>query len=73
MWENWYDFLGIDTKKFIQNKQEWINFCEENNIKSLDNYNILYTKCDVLPKEPADFYINFTNIPSELKFTSGRR
>ena len=73
VWENWYDFLGIDTKKFIQNKQEWINFCEENNIKSLDNYNILYTKCDVLPKEPADFYINFTNIPSELKFTSGRR
>ena len=73
VWENWYDFLGIDTKKFIQNKQEWINFCEENNIKSVNDYNILYTKCDVLPKEPADFYIDFTNIPSELKFTSRRR
>ncbi len=73
VWDNWYDFLGIDTKKFIQNKQEWLNFIEKNNIKSVDDYNILCTKCDVLPKEPAEFYIGFGNIYSLLNSTSRRR
>ena len=37
MWSNWYDFIGIDTKKFIQDKNKWIKFCKEKNVKSLDN------------------------------------
>lgn len=74
VWTNWYDFMGVDTTKFIHSKQEWINFCKEKNIKSLDEY---YKSCeiyDVLPKDPADFYYkDFTNIPTELGFNRTRR
>jgi hypothetical protein len=73
VWNEWYDFMGVDTLKFIQSKQEWINFCKEKNIKSLDDYNIYCDKYDVLPKEPACFYKDFTNIPSELGFNRNRR
>jgi superfamily II DNA or RNA helicase len=74
VWTNWYDFMGVDTTKFIQSKQEWINFCKEKNIKSLGEY---YKSCeiyDVLPKDPVDFYYkDFTNIPTELGFNRTRR
>ena len=73
VWNNWYDFMGVDTTKFIQSKQEWINFCKEKSIKSLDDYYIYCEKYDILPKEPADFYKDFTNIPSELGFNRNRR
>ena len=73
VWNNWYDFLGVDTSKFIQSKQEWINFCKEKNIKSLEDYN---RNCHIylcLPMSPVHFYKDFTNIPSELKFNRNRR
>ncbi len=73
VWNNWYDFMGVDTTKFIQSKQEWINFCKEKCIKSLDDYYIYCEEYDILPKEPADFYKDFTNIPSELQFNRNRR
>jgi predicted helicase len=73
VWNNWYDFLGVDTAKFIQSKQEWINFCKEKNINSLEDYN---RNCHIylcLPMSPVHFYKDFTNIPSELKFNRNRR
>jgi predicted helicase len=73
VWNNWYDFLGVDTSKFIQSKQEWINFCKEKNINSLEDYN---RNCQIylcLPMSPVHFYKDFTNIPSELKFNRNRR
>ena len=73
VWNNWYDFMGVDTTKFIQSKQEWINFCKEKSIKSLDDYYICCEEYDILPKEPADFYKDFSNIPSELGFNRNRR
>jgi len=73
LWNNWYDFLGIDTTKFIQSKQEWINFCKEKNIKKLEDYFIACNMYNNLPKEPADYYKDFTNITSELKFYNSRR
>ena len=73
VWNEWYDFMGVDTLKFIQSKQEWINFCKEKRCKSLDDYNICCDKYDVLPKEPACFYKDFTNIPCELGFNRNRR
>ena len=73
IWNNWYDFMGVDTTKFIQSKQDWINFCKEKSIKSLDDYYICCEEYDILPKEPADFYKDFTNIPSELQFNRNRR
>ena len=42
-------------------------------IKSLDDYYIYCEEYDILPKEPADFYKDFTNIPSELQFNRNRR
>uniref|UniRef100_A0A6C0BX92 Helicase ATP-binding domain-containing protein n=1 Tax=viral metagenome TaxID=1070528 RepID=A0A6C0BX92_9ZZZZ len=73
VWNNWYDFMGVDTTKFIESKQDWINFCKEKNIKSLDDYYIYCEDYAILPKEPADFYKDFTNIPSELEFNRNRR
>ena len=73
VWTNWYDFMGVDTMKFIKSKQEWINFCKEKNVISLDTY---YECCEIyqeLPKEPADFYRDFTNIPCEIGFYQKRR
>jgi len=32
VWTNWYDFLGVDTKKFIQDKNDWINFCKKKEV-----------------------------------------
>ena len=73
VWSNWYDYIGYDTKKFIQDKNNWINFCKENNIKSLEDYNNLCESNDNLPYNPADFYIGFVSIPIELGFYNKRR
>jgi superfamily II DNA or RNA helicase len=71
---NWYDFIGFDTKHFIQSKQDWIKFCKEKNIKSLANYYVACEEYNVLPKEPNEFYKkDFTNIPNELGFNINRR
>jgi len=73
VWNYWYDFMGVDTSKFIQSKQEWINFCKEKLITSLEKY---YESCELydnLPKEPAEFYKEFTNISNELGFTMSYR
>jgi superfamily II DNA or RNA helicase len=73
VWNNWYDFMGVDISKFIQSKQEWILFCKEKSIQTLIDYNIYCKNNDVLPKEPAEFYKDFTNIQSELRFNRNRR
>jgi predicted helicase len=73
VWNNWYDFIGLDTLKFIQSKQEWMNFCKEKNVKTLNGYYMSCEEYDILPKEPADFYKDFTNIPTELGFNRNRR
>tara|TARA_B110001450_G_scaffold254102_1_gene278829 strand:+ start:804 stop:3047 length:2244 start_codon:yes stop_codon:yes gene_type:complete len=73
VWNNWYDFLGVDTAKFIQSKQEWINFCKEKNINSLKDYNRICYIYRCLPMSPVHFYKDFTNISNELKINSNRR
>ena len=73
LWKGWYDFLGIDTKKFIQTKDEWIKFCKEKNVKSVDIYNKLCSEYAQLPKEPSELYLGFTNICNELGLFSRRR
>jgi hypothetical protein len=65
--------MGVDTTKFIQSKEDWINFCKEKNIKSLEDYFEACEEYDTLPKEPDEFYIHFSNIPSELKINRNRR
>lgn len=73
VWKNWYDFIGIDTTQFIQTKEEWKKICKELEIKSLDSYIDSCKKYSNLPKEPADFYNDFTNITHELNFINIRR
>ena len=73
VWNNWYDFIGINTEKFIKTKQEWIKFCKEKNIKTLDEYAMYCEEYDNLPKYPVGLYTDFTNIPTELGFNRNRR
>ena len=73
LWKGWYDFLGIDTKNFIQTKDEWIRFCKEKNVKSVDMYNIICEEYSQLPREPSELYLGFTNICNELGLFNRRR
>ena len=73
VWTNWYDFIGVDTEKFIQDKNDWIKFCKENNVVSIDGYYELCRVYDKIPKNPSDFYIEFISIPIELEFKTKRR
>jgi len=74
VWTNWYDFMGINTSKFIQNKNDWVNFCKENNVKSLIDYNNLCKLNELLlPANPADFYKEFISISIELELDTKRR
>jgi predicted helicase len=73
VWINWYDFMGIDTSKFIQDKNDWIKFCKENNVKSLMDYNNLYKLNEILlPANPTDFYKEFVSISIELQLNTKR-
>jgi superfamily II DNA or RNA helicase len=73
VWKDWYDFMGYDTKIFIQSIDDWKCFIKEKKIKTVQDYYELCEKYDILPKEPADFYIGFSNIHDELGFNSRRR
>lgn len=74
VWTNWYDFMGIDTSNFIQDKNDWIKFCKENNVKSLTDYNNLCKLNELLlPANPADFYKEFISISIELELDTKRR
>ena len=68
IWSDWYDFIGIDTNKFIQDKNDWYQFCKDNNVKSLDDYNELCKLHEELPMNPGDFYIGCLDIDIELEF-----
>jgi predicted helicase len=66
VWTNWYDFMGVDITKFIQIKQDWVNFCREKKINNREEYIEVCELYDTLPKEPEEFYTGFGNIISEL-------
>jgi hypothetical protein len=73
VWTTWQDFLGIDTSKFIQDKNDWIQFCKEKNVSSLEDYAIISNEYVILPKDPADFYKEFSSILIELELYTKRR
>jgi predicted helicase len=66
VWINWCEFLGYETSHLIQTKQKWINFCKEKEIRTLDDYNKFIKIYNELPKDPEDFYNDFSNISNEL-------
>ena len=59
--------------KIIQNKNDWIQFCKEKNVSSLEDYAVLCKEYDILPKNPADFYKEFSSILNELELYTKRR
>tara|TARA_B100000768_G_scaffold181553_1_gene205025 strand:- start:590 stop:2857 length:2268 start_codon:yes stop_codon:yes gene_type:complete len=73
LWNNWYDFLGIDTTKFIQDKEIWKKICKEYKIKNLDDYTEICLKDSRLPPDPNDFYLDYTNLGNELGLLGKRR
>jgi superfamily II DNA or RNA helicase len=73
VWDNWYDFLGYETSKFLKTKSEWINFCREKNVQSLEDYDEMSEKYECLPKNPTDYYKEFSNIQNELGLYKKRR
>jgi len=66
VWINWCDFLGYDTSNLIPTKQKWINFCKEKEVKSIEDYKRLLSIHNELPKDPEDFYNDFSNFSNEL-------
>ena len=73
VWMNWYDFLGIDTSQFLQNKSLWLKRCRQLSIMTLDDYMQACITDSSLPPHPGDLYQDFTNIANELKSTKSRR
>ena len=73
IWSNWYDFIGSNIDNFIQDKHEWVKFCKNKNVKSLDDYNELCKLNNNVPKNPNEFYKDFSNILKELNITKNRR
>ena len=73
VWTNWYDFLGINTDKYIRTKEEWKIFCKDNNILSLDDYKKMCHMYEELPLNPSEYYIGFTNINNELEIYERRK
>jgi len=73
VWTNWYDFLGIDTTQFIQDKNKWIQFCHKINIQTLQDYNDCLKLYPQLPKYPEYIYEPYSNIYTELNLITKRR
>ena len=73
VWKNWKDFLGFDTKQYLQSKDEWVFFCKTHTILEIEDYDKLCEQYAQLPKEPALFYEDFTNIKNELGINNKMR
>lgn len=73
VWTNWYHFMGHCINKYISGITEWRQFCYNIGITSLQEYQDACLGHECLPKEPADLYIGFTNIPLELGFNMRKR
>ena len=73
IWTNWYDFLQVDISHFIQDKDDWIKFCKEKNVLSVNDYNDLCNIYNKLPFEPSEFYRFFTHLGDELDWDYLRR
>lgn len=62
MWNGWYPFMGIDTSIFLDTKEKWIQFCKQH----ITDYERQSRDYPQLPRDPCDFYKDFTNIDNEL-------
>lgn len=73
-WTNWYDFLNIDTSRYVKTVEEWRKLVNaETNIDQIDEkmYKKLSKKFHMLPPDPEEYFkkivkCKFTNLISEL-------
>lgn len=65
IWEGWYNYLDIDTSKFLT-LERWIDKCNELKITSLDDYEKKSPMYEYLPDEPDQYYKPFRGIEREL-------
>ena len=72
VWKNWYHFYGNDTNNYVS-KDELIKICKKNNVKSCEDYIKLCESHEELPKEPAEYYRDFTNLKNELGLFNRRK
>jgi len=74
IFDNWCDFLGIDTSNYFRTKEEWKKFCKEKCVHNTISYYNLYSQYpELLPYEPSDFYPNCSAICIELGTSKRRR
>lgn len=66
VWQNWYHFLGRETDQYVHTKEEWLDFCKEHHITTVEQYKEACNVHACLPTEPVDLYMDFGNITSEL-------
>ena len=72
VWINWYHFYGNDTNNYVS-KDILIKICKENNVRSSEDYIKLCETHEELPKEPAEYYKDFTNLKNELGLFNRRK
>lgn len=65
LWTGWYDFLSIDISIYPKTKEEWIQRCRDNNVKSVEEY---LKECERfnLPKYPSELYSEFSTLTNEF-------
>ncbi len=73
VWRDWYHFMGYDTSRFIQSKDDWVKFCKELQIKNSDEYEKQCKNHPQLPVYPGLFYKDFRHIQLELGIEKRRR
>lgn len=73
LWKDWYHFWGVDTSAFLPTKEEWIRFCREKKVVTVNDYLALCREDERLPLNPELFYRGFTNICNELRVETRRR
>ena len=71
---SWFDLYGIDTTNYIKTKQEWINECKKNNVKTSGDYKILCENNENFPlySDLGDFYSGYYNLQDELDINERR-
>ena len=66
VWENWYDFLGVDVSIFPKNKAEWVKKVQTYSINTYKVYRRRCTKLN-LPTMPQELYRDYKNWNTAFK------
>lgn len=66
LWKNYYHFFNFDTSIFLQQKENWIQYCNKLNIISKEHYWEIAKINNFLPLMPEEFYNDFKGIETEL-------